>query len=293
MPIAKEVHEHQMEENKSKNNSNPSALEEEPHLLPTNELNWPTLSGNTSKKYGEENEDRLSESSDEWEHISSSGTLVSKIIEETTKVPIINRKSIHRCASTPEFSNLKDENSYVLECSDDNVEAQSKSTVAGAVLLSYVTDTSMRRVPSFKDIIMLNAQSREEDEKKKKELLQQNQNKMREEALKKRKANRPKLVVSPIKRCTQSTGNLRSLVIHEDQEEDTYGGGGGAIIHENEVLGDSDATEFYDRKKKGSLNRHNGSKFRPDEAKRKDMIIHKKNAQRKAQEGRVSSADKK
>lgn len=282
---------------KEANNSNPFALEEALHLLPTNEHNWPALSGNISKPKNHvgDNEDRKTES-DEWCNLSSSEHLISDSIEESTSLPkehIIKRKCIHRCVSTPEFSDLKDEDSYVLDCSADRIDAQSLSTANDVVLLSYNTEPSIRRVPSFKDIIMLNAQAREEEEKKKMELLQNHQNKVREEAMKKRKSGRPMLVVSTINRCTKSTGNLRSLVIYEDPEEDGVGGGGGGIIHEDDVLGDSDAIEFYNRKNKGSLNRQNGSKIRPDEAKRKNMIIHKKNAQRKAQQERASGGAKK
>jgi hypothetical protein len=278
MPIAKEIQTYPMKETKAKNPS-PSPLEEEPHqLLPTNEETW-GLSGNTptAQTPAEDNDDKKTDSSDEWENLSSI----------PRKEHIINKTSFHRCASTPEFSNLQDEDSYVLDCSTDtSVDAQSLSTVDDAVLLSH-TKSSMRKVPSFKDIIMLNAQARETEDANQKNLLQKHHDKLRADALKKRKAARPKLVVNTIKRCTKSTGDLRSLVIHEDPEDDGFGGGGGGTIHEHEVLGDTDASEFYNRKNKGSISRHNGAKIRPDEAKRKEMIIHKKNAQRKAQEERA------
>jgi len=295
MPIAKEMQTYPMKETKAKNPS-PSPLEEEPHLLlPTNEETWPGLSGNVPmpQKPAEGNDDKKTESSDEWENLSSSEPLVSENSEETTKVSIprkkhiINKASFHRCASTPEFSNLQDEDSYVLDCSTDtSVDAQSLSTVDDAVLLSH-TKSSMKKIPSFKDIIMLNAQARETEDAKKKNLLNKHHDKVRADALKKRKATRPKLVVNTIKRCTKSTGDLRSLVIYEDPEDDGFGVGSGGTIHEHEVLGDTDAIEFYNRKHKGSVSRHNGAKIRPDEAKRKEMIIHKKNAQRKAQEERA------
>lgn len=278
MPIAKEIQTYPMKETKAKNPS-PSPLEEEPHqLLPRNVETW-GLSGNTptAQTPAEDNDDKKTDSSDEWENLSSI----------PRKEHIINKTSFHRCASTPEFSNLQDEDSYVLDCSTDtSVDAQSLSTVDDAVLLSH-TKSSMRKVPSFKDIIMLNAQAREREDANQKNLLQKHHDKLRADALKKRKAARPKLVVNTIKRCTKSTGDLRSLVIHEDPEDDGFGGGGGGTIHEHEVLGDTDASEFYNRKNKGSISRHNGAKIRPDEAKRKEMIIHKKNAQRKAQEERA------
>lgn len=77
---------------------------------------------------------------------------------------------------------------------------------------------------------------------------------------------KPKLVVKPIKRCAHSAGDLRRLASIE------------------EVLGETDAMDYYHRKSKGSVGRANGMKERPDEAKRKEMIIHKKNMQRARQQ---------
>lgn len=73
-------------------------------------------------------------------------------------------------------------------------------------------------------------------------------------------------VVAPIKRCAKSTGDLLSLA---GQEE--------------EIMGESDAIEYYNRKSHGEHGRNNGLKQRPDEAKRKDMIVQKKNMQRQKQ----------
>lgn len=53
---------------------------------------------------------------------------------------------------------------------------------------------------------------------------------------------------------------------------------------EEEILGDTDAHEYYAVKSKGSLGRYNGGKKRPDEAKRLQMTMNKKNLQR-AQQG--------
>lgn len=206
---------------------------------------------------------------------------------------------IHRCESTPVFSSYStidnfqpsdEEFSYVLDC-DSSVDAQSlMSSNHDTILLSQkstsTTANTMRKVPSFKDIVAANAQKLEEEDRiaklKQKELEQ----KRREDAVQRRKQMRPRLIVSPITRCAHSTGDLRSLIIHEEEEGHSGGGGGGAsaVIHEeNEILGESDAIEYYNRKSHGSKGRVNGKKIRPDEAKRKEMIIHKKNAQRKAQ----------
>ncbi len=200
---------------------------------------------------------------------------------------------IHRCESTPAFSSYSnidnfqasdEELSYVLDC-DSSVDALSMSSNHDTILLSQkcisATTNTIRKVPSFKDIVAANAQRLEEEDRiaklKEKELEQ----KRREDAVQRRKQMRPRLIVTPIKRCAHSTGDLRSLIIHE--EEEGHSGGGGVIHEENEILGESDAMEYYNRKSHGSKGRANGQKIRPDEAKRKEMIIHKKNAQRKAQ----------
>ena len=75
-------------------------------------------------------------------------------------------------------------------------------------------------------------------------------------------------VVTQIKRCAKSTGDLLSLVENE----------------EDEPMGDSDAMEYYSRKAHGAHGRSNGLKQRPDEAKRKEMIVQKKNMQRQKQQ---------
>eukprot|EP00545_Synedropsis_sp_CCMP1620_P006018 CAMPEP_0119011420 /NCGR_PEP_ID=MMETSP1176-20130426/5672_1 /TAXON_ID=265551 /ORGANISM="Synedropsis recta cf, Strain CCMP1620" /LENGTH=231 /DNA_ID=CAMNT_0006964251 /DNA_START=282 /DNA_END=977 /DNA_ORIENTATION=+ len=77
---------------------------------------------------------------------------------------------------------------------------------------------------------------------------------------------KPKFVVTPTLRCSASTPNLRSLDHFEE-----------------EVLGETDACEYYNRKSMGFSGRQNGMKIRPDEAKRKEFTIQKKEMQRQAQ----------
>jgi hypothetical protein len=74
---------------------------------------------------------------------------------------------------------------------------------------------------------------------------------------------KPRFVVKPIKRCTKSTGDLNSL--YEEEEA---------------MFGSSDAQEFYSRKLAGAQGRTNGLKLRPDEAKRKEIVMNKKDEQR-------------
>lgn len=54
-------------------------------------------------------------------------------------------------------------------------------------------------------------------------------------------------------------------------------------LDEDDIMGDTDAHEYYSRKAQGSLGRRNGRKQRPDEKKRLEMSMNKKNAQRAGQ----------
>lgn len=78
-----------------------------------------------------------------------------------------------------------------------------------------------------------------------------------------------KFVVTPIKRCAKSTGDLQSLTIHEEEEVENF-------------MGDADAPEYYSQKAVGARGRANGLKIRPDEAKRKEFTLQKKSMQRQA-----------
>ena len=82
----------------------------------------------------------------------------------------------------------------------------------------------------------------------------------------KRNKIKPKFVVAPIRRCTKSTGDLQFLAIMTD-----------------EVIGEQDAMEFYAQKSAGRKGRQNGQKIRPDEAKRREIILTKKSLQRQGQ----------
>ena len=84
---------------------------------------------------------------------------------------------------------------------------------------------------------------------------------------------KPKFVVTqvvPIKHA-HSTGDLKSMAYPNNHNDD------------DEVMGDTDAHEYYSRKAQGSLGRKNGQKLRPDEAKRLQMTMNKKQMQRARQ----------
>lgn len=88
---------------------------------------------------------------------------------------------------------------------------------------------------------------------------------------------KPKFVVKPIKRCAKSMVDLRSLErILENGHDDMY--------NNDMVVGDTDAQLFYNRKSKGMIGRANGRKTRPDEAKRLQITMAKKEDQRQRQQ---------
>lgn len=87
---------------------------------------------------------------------------------------------------------------------------------------------------------------------------------------------KPKFVVKPIKRCAKSMVDLRSLDrIAETNEDDVYSNGA--------ILGDTDAQLYYNQKAQGVIGRKNGRKTRPDEAKRLQITMAKKEDQRQRQ----------
>lgn len=85
-------------------------------------------------------------------------------------------------------------------------------------------------------------------------------------------------VVTPIKRCAKSTGDLRSLarIAESGGDDDHY--------HDDLIMGDTDAELYYNRKSHGKLGRKNGQKSRPDEAKRLQITMAKKADQRQRQQ---------
>lgn len=96
---------------------------------------------------------------------------------------------------------------------------------------------------------------------------------------------KPKFVVKPIRRCSKSTGDLQSLArIAENDDYYSGGGGGGDSYNDDHILGETDAQLFYNQKAQGKLGRKNGRKVRPDEAKRLQITMAKKDDQRQRQQ---------
>merc|ERR1711862_958243 len=152
-------------------------------------------------------------------------------------------ETMKHAMSTPNLNHLEiceeeeDDDSYTLLSSDDVLSSESSSSSScdqqqqqqpAKQQPNNVQNNSMKRVPSFKDAILLNADElRNEIEIKK-----QQKEKARIEALKHRqnksRSKNIKFVVTPIKRCYKSTGDLKSLVkVEVDDDDNTCGSGGG------------------------------------------------------------------
>lgn len=181
-----------------------------------------------------------------------------------------NPKILHHCASSPDFRHLTlaeddDDESDVL-MKDESSMASSAVMVSGP---SSVWSVSSNRL-SFRDAILQNKGDQ-----------QPMKDSQKDELKKPKKALKTRfVVVKPdaqtsvgLRRNTRSMGNLRAL---DHIQED----------HDQEVLGETDADHYYSRKAQGALGRKNGQKIRPDEAKRLQMIMTKKSAQRQRQLGR-------
>mmetsp|Transcript_11293 Transcript_11293/g.16821 ORF Transcript_11293/g.16821 Transcript_11293/m.16821 type:complete len:244 (-) Transcript_11293:917-1648(-) len=203
-------------------------------------------------------------------------------------------KAMHRAASTPDLGQY---NAYYKGSSQSQGEStheNDNSDDSSFPPLSPSKPTAPRRVPSFKDAILLNAQEISKEEEKQKELAE----KIRKEKRAKPRT-KPRLVIKPIKRCIKSTGDLQSLTQIEEHHDDYAeggGGGGGCIAEEGghqEILGETDAMDFYHRKAKGFSNRKNGLRERPDEAKRKEISVYKRDMQRQRQQQQQGQKQKK
>lgn len=168
-------------------------------------------------------------------------------------------RKLRHCASSPDLRFIGKSLAAVEEDDDDDfsfVSEAESSDLSSAVIVDAAASTSSRtvkRIPSFRDAVLLKTSN------------EQTQAPSSAGGQACPKKVKPKIVVTPIKRCARSTGDLRSLVIHE------------------EVLGESDAMDYYHRKAQGASGRVNSLKLRPDEAKRKQFTLQKKKMQRESQ----------
>jgi len=228
-------------------------------LIDTNcPVSWPKI----EEAQPAENED--------WELIESHEISIPKPASS-----IVRQSSIPKSVSTPDFSHYSfcEEDSMqswsvagssvvhdvVYEHEDGNIEKDDSFDVV--CTSEKKPEHAMKRVPSFKDAVLLNAEACEKEETAKKAAQRRAM-----QNLSPRKVQQ-KFQVKKIPRNARSMTDLASLVEVEDEDE---------------ICGDTDAGEYYARKSKGSTARANSSKLRPDEAKRKQYIMYKKNAQRAA-----------
>ncbi|KAL7476122.1 hypothetical protein ACHAW6_002001 [Cyclotella cf. meneghiniana] len=92
-----------------------------------------------------------------------------------------------------------------------------------------------------------------------------------------------------------------SALMEEDEGDFVIGNGGGSGggmsggggMGAAEVLGETDAMDYYHRKEKGSLSTINKKKERPDEIKRKEISMYKKELQKEKQQSRSGGGAKK
>lgn len=227
---------------------------------------WPALDSSASKV-------RNSRSEHEWEMIPPPAVGAVRFqsvgsIETSKKNPRV----LKHCQSSPNLLHyqvvLEEEDEESAEESsavmiEDSYSLASSSMVMVSGPASVATTTS--RV-SFRDAIL--AQSDSPNGKYSKPGTNDAYHPNQKTKIRKVK---PKFVVTPIKRCAKSTGDLQKLVMDEDSCE---------------ILGETDAHEYYSRKAHGFTTRKNGMKIRPDEAKRLEMTMNKKNMQRANQSGK-------
>lgn len=140
----------------------------------------------------------------------------------------------------------------------EQVEEEKESALDDSFpqLSTGIRKATTKGIPSFRDVLLT---------KKKQEKVEEDT--PEQPVMTPRRKLRPRLVVTPIRRCVKSTGDLQSLAIENGEE----------------VLGDTDAMEYYHRKKLGQENRKNGMKIRADEAKRRVISMNKKDLQRRQQ----------
>jgi hypothetical protein len=227
---------------------------------------WPALppGANSPVRQAEDDWELLSSDEDVLaaENDSTSSAEEEKMADPHGRV-IINHKLLHHAASSP---NLRVFAKHVTEADEDSAatpeqKVDDASSFAMVSTVDSVWSTATGGGKSFRDALFASP-IREDGADDAEEAA--TSTKVAPSSAP-RRYRKPKIVVAPIHRCSKSTGDLRSL----------------ALIHEEgDVLGDTDATEYYHRKTKGAQGRSNGMKLRPDEAKRKEFAVNKRKVQR-------------
>jgi hypothetical protein len=196
-----------------------------------------------------------------------------------------NQRILKHCQSSPDLRHyVFDETDEYGPASDEDVPGQPMGDTASLASSSVVWVAGPPSVMSlqsnsklsFRDAILRRAPAAEVDAPEDPESeggMQGRGGSLAQQGPRIRKTRKPKYVVQPIRRCAKSTGDLQSLArIVEDGPDHAQ--------DSTIVLGETDAQEFYSRKAQGKIARINGLKTRPDEAKRLQMAMAKKDQQR-------------
>lgn len=191
---------------------------------------------------------------DEWEMVAPDDFECQRLVDV---VPAVNSKNLKHAASSPDFRRYVEAQA---DSADDGTDDLSQGAASSAVFVSAPPSvaSTVSRV-SFRDAILKQngtSSATPQDPTQTNSGQQQQQRKFR-----------AKFIVKPITRSAKSAPNLHAL-----DEED--------------VLGDTDACEYYTRKSMGYSGRQNGLKVRPDEAKRLQMTMQKKQMQQQSQGAR-------
>ena len=213
---------------------------------PNDQQHWPSL--------GPEGDP---DQHDEWELVSPLGGVPSSGKK--------NGKNLKHCQSSPDLRHIhfdKEEEDRIdgevggVILENTSIISQDDSSAVLVSAPASVASTVSKF--SFRDAIMQNRDAAPGNSKEQTTVAPATEPRVRK--------TRPRFVVKPIKRCARSAPNL--LALDEDDED---------------VLGDTDAGDYYAQKAKGSMGRKNGLKTRPDEAKRLEITMAKKNLQRERQ----------
>jgi hypothetical protein len=188
-----------------------------------------------------------------------------------------HKKGIPKVMSTPDLHVVSH---YKLEDSDEDgghdIETVGDVSTDDPFVKVRLPNAIITKKPSFKDAILLNLQ-----ETVKEQLAMEVDSASR--PLQEKRRVKPKFVVKKITRCSHSTGDLTSLSTIRDGVEEVYSSGCSVLPTVHDIVGATDAEDFYERKRHGEESRRNGLKLRPDEAKRKEFAMCKRAMQRQSQ----------
>jgi hypothetical protein len=189
---------------------------------------------------------------DEWEMVASDDFECQRLVDV---VPAVNSKILKHAASSPDFRRYVEAQDDSAD-DDGNDDALSQGPSSSSVVFVSAPPSvasTVSRVVSFRDAILQQQNGTSSATAPTHTKSGQQQRKFK-----------TKFIVKPITRSAKSAPNLHAL-------------------EEEEVLGDTDAHEYYTRKSMGYSGRQNGLKVRPDEAKRLQMTMQKKQMQQQSQ----------